>query len=112
MESESLGPAKPEKLSLVKVVTPSEARKDELIGLGLDLTEHGGDGFVDVVLHGADDAESFATPSSRSSPRWATWLRPARETVPVTVRLRARSGGPTCRADGTNTGACPSTART
>lgn len=48
---------KPETLSLVRVVTPNAARKEELTELGLDLTEHGGKGFVEVVLHGADDAK-------------------------------------------------------
>jgi hypothetical protein len=45
---------------LVKVSTPSAARKNVLNGLGLDVTEHGGEGFVDVVLHGAADATKLA----------------------------------------------------
>ena len=48
------GPAK--KVSLVKVSTPTRDRKDELSRLGLDLTEHGGKGFVSVLLHGESDA--------------------------------------------------------
>ena len=39
--------------------TPTGARKDELSGLGLDLTEHGGKGYVEVLLHGADDAKAL-----------------------------------------------------
>ena len=59
VENKEIEPTKPQKLSLVRVVTPSPARKDELTGLGLDLTEHGRDGFVEVVLHGAKDAETL-----------------------------------------------------
>ena len=42
--------------SLVEVSTPTPDRKRELTRLGLDLTEHGGDGFIRVVLHGEEDA--------------------------------------------------------
>ena len=59
VENKEIEPTKPQKLSLVRVVTPSPARKDELTALGLDLTEHGRDGFVEVVLHGAKDAETL-----------------------------------------------------
>jgi len=48
-----------EQLSLVKVSTPNEARKKELTELGLDVTEHGGDGFLEIVLHGTDDARAL-----------------------------------------------------
>ncbi|MDP9394703.1 MAG: carboxypeptidase [Actinomycetota bacterium] len=41
---------------LVRVSTPSWADRDLLTSLGLDLTEHGGPRFVEVVLHGAGDA--------------------------------------------------------
>ena len=41
---------------MVRVSTPSLARKNELQRLGLDLTEHGGPGFVEAVLYGAADA--------------------------------------------------------
>jgi Zinc carboxypeptidase len=43
--------------SLVRVATPTLARANELSALGLDLTEHGGDGYREVVLHGAADAD-------------------------------------------------------
>ena len=36
---------------LVRVATPTEVEKDALIATGLDLTEHGGPGYLDVVLH-------------------------------------------------------------
>jgi len=48
--------AKVERASLVRVSTPNRDRKDQLTNLGLDLTEHAGREFVEVVLHGADDA--------------------------------------------------------
>jgi carboxypeptidase T len=42
--------------SLVRVATPTDARRRRLGRLGLDVTEHSGPGFVSVVLHGARDA--------------------------------------------------------
>jgi len=59
VESEAVPQDTPETISLVKVSTPSAARKEELTSLGLDLTEHGGRGFVDVVLHGEADARAL-----------------------------------------------------
>jgi hypothetical protein len=47
------------KASLVRVDTANLARKNELEGLGLDLTEHGGAGFVEAVLYGAADAQKL-----------------------------------------------------
>jgi len=45
--------------SVVRVHTPTYAERDLLTNLGLDLTEHGGEDFVDVVLHNAADAEAL-----------------------------------------------------
>ena len=50
---EDAAPAGP--VSTVRVSTPTSERKADLLGLGLDVTENGGDGFVDVVLYGPDD---------------------------------------------------------
>ncbi|HEV3377081.1 MAG TPA: M14 family metallopeptidase [Thermoleophilaceae bacterium] len=47
------------KVSLVRVSTPTQARKNELNSLGLDVTEHGGPGFLEVVLYGAEDARKL-----------------------------------------------------
>lgn len=44
-----------ETIQLVRVNTPSSADKNRLQGLGLDLTEHGGNGFVEAVLYSAAD---------------------------------------------------------
>jgi Zinc carboxypeptidase len=41
---------------LVRVSTPTLERRNQLVDLGLDSTEHGGPGYLEVVLHGADDA--------------------------------------------------------
>jgi Zinc carboxypeptidase len=48
-----------EKISMVRVATPTRDRKDELTKLGLDLTEHAGKGFVTVLLHGDEDAKTL-----------------------------------------------------
>lgn len=42
---------------LVTVSTPTEADKDRLVALGLDLTEHAGRDYVEVVLHSAADRD-------------------------------------------------------
>ncbi|HEV7846057.1 MAG TPA: M14 family zinc carboxypeptidase [Thermoleophilaceae bacterium] len=47
------------KASLVRISTANLDRKNELAGLGLDLTEHGGPGFVEAVLYGAPDAQKL-----------------------------------------------------
>jgi hypothetical protein len=51
------GPAEPS--SLVNVDTPARADKSELQMLGLDLTEHAGDDFVQVVAHGQKDFDTL-----------------------------------------------------
>ncbi len=48
-----------EKVSMVNVATPTRDSKELLTSLGLDLTEHGGKGFVGVLLHGKDDARTL-----------------------------------------------------
>jgi hypothetical protein len=47
------------KASLVRVATANLDRKNELNSLGLDLTEHGGPGFVEAVLYGSGDAQKL-----------------------------------------------------
>ncbi len=51
------------KSSLVRVSTPTTARKALLERLGLDVTENAGPGWVDVVLNGAADAAKLANNS-------------------------------------------------
>ena len=43
------------RLQMVRVATPTETSESELLSLGIDLTEHGGDGYIDAVLHGPAD---------------------------------------------------------
>ena len=59
IDADAVKASAPQTLSLVRVSTPSSARKAELASLGLDLTEHGGAGFVEVLLRGADDANAL-----------------------------------------------------
>src|SRR3954453_1667169 len=47
------------KASLVRVQTANLDRKNQLHALGLDLTEHGGAGYVEAVLYGAADAQKL-----------------------------------------------------
>lgn len=56
VDTEALDTSKAQTLSLVKVSTPTRGRAQELADLGLDVTEHGGPGFLEVVLHGPADA--------------------------------------------------------
>ena len=51
------GPAQPS--SLVNVSTPTGAEKSELQTLGLDVTEHAGDDFMQVVTHGPGDFDTL-----------------------------------------------------
>ena len=46
---------------LVRVNVPTQQDRDRLTTLGLDLTEHGGPTYVEVVLHRVDDATRLAT---------------------------------------------------
>ncbi len=54
-----VGAGSAEPSSLVRVATPTRERAQALADSGLDVTEHGGPGFLEVVLHGAADAESL-----------------------------------------------------
>src|SRR3954451_16722303 len=56
VETRAFGNTKPEALSLVRVSTPTQARKTELTRLALALSEKGGKDYVEVLLHGAADA--------------------------------------------------------
>jgi len=48
------------RLQMVRIATPTEDSAAELASSGFDLTEHGGDGFVDAVLHGPVEAALLA----------------------------------------------------
>jgi hypothetical protein len=47
-------------VQLVRVNVPTQADRDRLTNLGLDLTEHGGPTYVEVVLHTPTDASRLA----------------------------------------------------
>jgi len=47
-------------ISLVTVEADTREERQRLVDLGLDLTEHAGHDYVEVVLHGADDAATLA----------------------------------------------------
>jgi hypothetical protein len=47
-------------VQLVRVSVPTQADRDRLTNLGLDLTEHGEPAFVEAVLHTADEAARLA----------------------------------------------------
>ena len=48
-------------VQLVRVSVPTQASRDRLTNLGLDLTEHGGHDYVEVVLHTPAEASELAT---------------------------------------------------
>jgi hypothetical protein len=50
----------PYPVQLVRVNVPTQADRDRLTNLGLDLTEHGGDTYVETVLHAAADAAELS----------------------------------------------------
>lgn len=54
---EPIGAPSGETVSLVDVATPDRAAKERLQALGLDLTEHGHEDSLEVVLHGRADAQ-------------------------------------------------------
>jgi hypothetical protein len=112
IETIPINTANAPKASLVRVAAANLARKNELTDLGLDLTEHGGPGFVEAVLYGAADAKklvdnNFAyttqVPDRPSSPG-----RSARQTR----SSRRRTPRRTSRVDAPPTGGCSTTART
>ncbi|MGH2986001.1 MAG: M14 family zinc carboxypeptidase [Solirubrobacterales bacterium] len=55
-------------IALARVSTPTADSVGRLQALGLDHTEHGGEGFVDVVLHGADDGVTLTTAGFEYTP--------------------------------------------
>jgi Zinc carboxypeptidase len=60
VEASAIDTSNVQRAQLVRVSTPTLERRNELAGLGLDVTEHGGPGYLEVVLHGAADAQNLA----------------------------------------------------
>jgi Zinc carboxypeptidase len=59
VEASAIDTSNVQRAQLVRVSTPTLERRNELAGLGLDVTEHGGPGYLEVVLHGAADAQKL-----------------------------------------------------
>ena len=59
VESTPIDASRATKASLVRVQTANLDRKNELTRLGLDLTEHSGQGFVEAVLYGDSDVQKL-----------------------------------------------------
>jgi hypothetical protein len=59
VDSRSIDTSNVPKVQMVRVSTPNRERKNELVSLGLDVTEHGGPGYLEVVLYGAEDAQKL-----------------------------------------------------
>jgi Zinc carboxypeptidase len=59
VDSTAIDTSSVQRAQLVRVSTPTLARRNELASLGLDVTEHGGPGYLEVVLHGAADAQKL-----------------------------------------------------
>jgi murein tripeptide amidase MpaA len=55
------GAGEPFAVKLVRVNVPSQAARDRLTTLGLDLTEHGGPTYVEAVLHSVADAAALSS---------------------------------------------------
>ncbi len=89
---------RPFPVQLVRVATPTQADRDRLADLGLDLTEHGGDTYIEAVLHSAADAERLAANSF-------TWV----VVVPdLAVRQKQNNELDAAYAEATGTSALPS----
>jgi Zinc carboxypeptidase len=86
--------------SLVRVATPTRARVQQLAGLGLDLSEHAGSGFREVVLHGPADAAKLAAAGFSYSVRIPNLVandRAARRADAAFAAATPRSGLPSGR---------------
>jgi hypothetical protein len=86
--------------SLVRVATPTLARANALGTLGLDLTEHGGPGYREVVLHGPADAAKLAAAGFSYSVRIPNLVardRQARAADATFAAATPRSGLPSGR---------------
>jgi len=92
VESDAVRNVEPQTLSLVRVAVPNAERKTELTELGLDLTEHGGRGFVEVVVHGEADAETLRDAKFTFVNEIADLGRQARLDRAADKRATARSG--------------------
>ena len=112
VDSTAISTAGVQTSKLVRVSTPTLARRNELAGLGLDVTEHGGPGFLEVVLHSPQDAVKLAAKNFTFAVDVPDLALAAKNDRAADARFAKAYPTPSCRADRTRTGACSTTART
>ena len=90
VQNVALPPAGPGRTQLVRVHLPTDAAKELLLALDLDLTEHGREGFLDVLLHGDEDLGIL----QRSGLRFDTLVEdvPAADRAAAATRLGPPDG--------------------
>ena len=95
------------------MLLPNRERKDELTKMGLDLTEHGGRNYVEVVLHGAEDAKRLREAKFAYTVEIADLYRQAKlRPRGRAAQLHARAWPRRCPAGApAPTGACRTTTR-
>ena len=81
-----------ERSSLVRVDTPDDASVARLQQLGLDLTEHGRPGYLDVVLHGLEDGRRLTAAGFTYETLVADLFAQSRSQM-IADRRQARQGG-------------------
>ena len=96
---------------LVSVITPTRVRKQELMKLGLDMTEHGGNETLGVVLHGADDEQALRKAGFRWRVLVPDLYTQGKADRAADGRYAARPRAPPSRAAATPTARWPTTTR-
>jgi len=87
------GPAP--RISLARVITPTQEDRDRLLDLGLDLTEHGGENFVGAVLYGAQDRRTLEAAGFDYRVDIADLVEADAQTARQDARYTAAGGGRT-----------------
>ena len=93
--------AKADAPQLVDVITPTREQKQRLLDLGLDMTEHGGEESLGVVLHGADDEAALRKAGLR-------WRVKVADLVAQDAAARASEQRVAARTAGARASALPS----
>ena len=93
--------AKADPPKLIDVITPTKEQKQRLLALGLDMTEHGGEESLGVVLHGAEDEAELRKAGLR-------WRVKVSDLVAQDAADRAASSAIAARAAGARASALPS----
>ena len=85
--------AKADPPKLIDVITPTKEQKQRLLALDLDMTEHGGEESLGVVLHGADDEAKLRKAGLRWRVKVADLVAQDAADRSREQRLAARSAG-------------------